>query len=80
MHAIGATLRAYQDGVVKGVVYVPAASPSPGAVFIPGLLPGTYAVTVSLPGYVSRTFENVVVAADGTTALNGGNAIHLLGD
>jgi carboxypeptidase D len=34
------------------------------------LLPGTYSFTVSAPGYVSRTFSNVVVTGTNTTRLD----------
>jgi Zinc carboxypeptidase/Carboxypeptidase regulatory-like domain/Bacterial Ig-like domain len=33
-------------------------------------LPGTYTVTVQAPGYVTRTFSNVVVSASGATRLD----------
>lgn len=78
--ATGATLRAYQGAELKATASVSGTSPQPGRVFIPGLLPGTYTVTISLPGYVTRTFENVVVTAESIMALNNNAAIVLQGN
>jgi hypothetical protein len=73
----GATLRAYQNGVLIGVGYVGVAASTPGRGYIPGLEPGTYTVTVSFPTYTLRTFENVVVTSNSVTSLNGGATVVL---
>jgi hypothetical protein len=75
--AAGAAVRAYQNGVERGVGIVQIAGATPGRVYIPGLPTGSYTVTVSLPGYATRTFENVTVTAPTVTQLNAGTAILL---
>lgn len=68
--AVGAAGRAYQAGVLKGTGYMDASSDTPGRLYIPGLVPGTYSITISLAGYAPQTFDNIVVTANGTTVLN----------
>jgi hypothetical protein len=79
--AVGATIRAYTGaitGAPVGYGVVTAAGASPGRAYIPGLIAGTYTITVSLPGYATQTFTNVVVTSQTIIALNGGSPIVLV--
>ena len=79
--ALGATIRAYSgpiSGAPVGYGVVTAAGATPGRAYIPGLIAGTYTITVSLPGYATQTFANVVVTSQNITALNGGSTIVLV--
>jgi hypothetical protein len=75
--AAGATIRAWMGGTVMANGIVPVNSPTPGRAYVPGLLAGTYTITVSLPGYQVRKFENVVVTAEQVVVLNGGQPVVL---
>jgi uncharacterized protein YjdB len=61
--AYGAQLQAFQNGTLVGTGVVNQT----GRGYVPGLLAGTYSVTVSLPGYASQTINNITVAINSAT-------------
>jgi hypothetical protein len=75
--AVGATVRVFDGATEKVVASVTAGSLNAGEVYLPGLTAGTYRVAISLPGFVTRTFESVTVGASGTVDLNGGAPVVL---
>jgi len=65
---IGATVKAYEDGILRAT----AVTVAPWGVYqiVSNVPSGTYLVVASAPGYVTQGKGNIVVAADATTYVN----------